>query len=325
MALDQVVRSVSALLRTQPNRRPPKVVVLTGAGTSVSSGIPDFRSPGGLYSTLRPALLTATPQDRELMTANPQFVIDRALFMRNQLPYHEVRRPFILGSAVQKWKPTLSHAFCRFLHDRGLLARLYTQNIDGIDMDVGVPRDKIVSVHGSIRDVVCEACDRDPYADDFAAYVEDVRSNIKDIYGVDASAPTVSTPIPCRLCGKHCVKPSTTLFNSSLPSAFFDAYRRDFQDGSDVDLLFVLGTSLQVYPAAGIPDAVPRRSKRVLVNLENAGAFDFGNGRDFFLQGDCDEIVLKLIAELGWMESVAQMSALLCDKSSALIEKNSVG
>ena len=73
--------------------------------------------------------------------------------MENAFPYLEVRRPFILGTAQQKWKATISHHVFDLLHQLGKLTRLYTQNIDGLDFQV-VPRDKIVPVHGSLGTVV---------------------------------------------------------------------------------------------------------------------------------------------------------------------------
>ena len=103
------------------------IVVLTGAGISCSTGIPDFRSPGGLYDTLKPDLITATPQQRNQMRSDPTAVVDIDLFSQNQFPYLEVRRPFILGTQQRKWKPTLGHFFIKVLADKGKLRRLYSQ------------------------------------------------------------------------------------------------------------------------------------------------------------------------------------------------------
>ena len=133
-----------------------KAIVLTGAGVSVSSGIPDFRSPGGMYDTLKPELLTASKEERLLMSLDPTFVVSWDVFQKNRflistfsafqfskffensffvksLPYLEVRRPFILGISEQQWKASPTHWFLRLLDDKGLLRRVYTQNIDGLD------------------------------------------------------------------------------------------------------------------------------------------------------------------------------------------------
>jgi NAD+-dependent protein deacetylase sirtuin 2 len=113
------------------------VVVLTGAGVSTGAGIPDFRSPGGMYDSLRPELITATPKQRKRMQEDPTEVVGIPLFTENQFPYLEVRRPFILGTFANHWKATLSHFFFRVLSDKGILRRLYSQNIDGLDLQAG--------------------------------------------------------------------------------------------------------------------------------------------------------------------------------------------
>ena len=106
-----------------------KIAFLSGAGISTASGIPDFRSAGGMYDTLRPELITATPLQRKMMKDDPTLVVTYSLFVENQFPYLEVRRPFILGTAEKRWKATLSHFFMKVVDEKGLLTRVYTQNI----------------------------------------------------------------------------------------------------------------------------------------------------------------------------------------------------
>lgn len=149
------------------------------------------------------------------MQADPTAVVSWDLFRQNQLPYLELRRPFILGvlsdQAKDKdaYRPTLSHFFIRVCHDKGLLRRVYTQNIDGLDYKTGTPTESQIPVHGSLGRVQCEGC-KTPYpSPDFC---DALRKNVKDIYGIDATAPTESTPVPCIKCGKPLVKPATVLY-----------------------------------------------------------------------------------------------------------------
>lgn len=182
-----------------------RVVVLTGAGCSVASGIPDFRSPGGFYESLRPELITATPQERETMEEDPSMVVNKDMFRRNQFPYLEVRRPFILGTIERAWKPTLTHFFFKVMDDKGLLRRIYTQNIDGLDYHTEIPSERIVSVHGSISSMSCEEC-LAPYPTN--EFKDALVKNIKNIYKAeDTEAPKVSSNIFCKACNKAMVKP----------------------------------------------------------------------------------------------------------------------
>ena len=164
-----------------------KVVVLTGAGVSCAAGIPDFRSPGGMYDTLRPELITASPQERAAMARDPTCVVLKDMFLQNQFPYHEVRRPFILGTQRQQWKATLFHRFLEVLDNKGKLLRLVTQNIDGLDFQTNISPDRICACHGSVGRAACEGCGAPV---DFDEFCHKVRTSIKDIYGVDADAPS---------------------------------------------------------------------------------------------------------------------------------------
>lgn len=295
------------------------VAVLTGAGVSVNAGIPDFRSPGGLYDTLRPERITATDSQRRMMALDPTAVVDIDLFSYNQFPYLEVRRPFILGTAEQRWKATLTHFFFKILQEKSLLRRLYTQNIDGLDYQLSLPKDKIVNVHGSLAVVECEFC-RAPYPMD--KFCVEVRNKIKNIYDdyEDPSAPRESSNILCTRCHKPGVKPSTVLYGSSLPKAFFRAVQDDFPD--QVDLLIVAGTSLTVSPANQLVKQVKSGVPRLVINRERVGedlGIDF-NGTDVHISGDCDEAILRLSEALGWIDDIWQYADHMSPKSQSILE-----
>ena len=131
---DQPPRSLSDVAKYILSDKCQSIAILAGAGMSVASGIPDFRSAGGLYDTLRPGLLTATLEEREAIRADPTFALDMTLFLQNPLPCLELNRPFILGTRDNLWKATLAHRFVELLHKKtGKLTRLYQQNIDGLE------------------------------------------------------------------------------------------------------------------------------------------------------------------------------------------------
>ena len=285
-----------------------RVVVLTGAGVSVSAGIPDFRSPGGMYDTLRPELLTATPRQREAMRADPTAVVSWSLFQENPLPYLELRRPFILGTAERRWEPTIAHWFVRLLHDKGKLRRLLTQNIDGLDYHLSLPEEKIIAVHGSLGQIQCEGCGAFV---DSALFREEVRDNIKDIYDNTGGGPAKSTPIPCGVCGEAFVKPATVLYGRSLPNTFFEAVRADFSDDeSATTVLLVAGTSLTVHPAAGVPALVGPEATRIVVDMNDVELPPRRRpasvaAKDVFLHGAMDDVFQSLAIELGWAEELS--------------------
>lgn len=295
------------------------IAVLTGAGVSVAASIPDFRSPGGMYDTLRPELITATEAQRERMAQNPTEVVTWDMFQQNAFPYLEVRRPFILGTQKQQWKSTIAHRFFELLHTKtGKLTRLYTQNIDGLDRQCRqIPSDKVVNVHGTLSKAECEGCG---HAMDFGDFCSAVETNIKDIYNPD-SGPKESTPILCENCQKPLVKPTTVLFGRSLPSEFFECTEEDLPT---VDLLIVAGTSLVVSPANSLVYSVPQSTVRVVVNQEPVGQelgidYSVDSERDFFAQGNCDEVCLDLITQLGWLEDIKTKMEDLPEQSANLI------
>ncbi|KAK5280271.1 Sir2 histone deacetylase Hst2, partial [Cryomyces antarcticus] len=131
--------------------RAKRVVVMTGAGISTSAGIPDFRSPTtGLYANLA-----------RLNLPYAEAVFDISYFRQNPRPFYTLAHELYPG----KYRPTITHCFIRLLHDKGLLLKLFTQNIDCLEREAGVPDDKIVEAHGSFARQSCIEC-KTPYPDD---------------------------------------------------------------------------------------------------------------------------------------------------------------
>ena len=116
------------------------IVVVMGAGASVSAGIPDFRTPGtGLYDNLEKYNLP-----------RPEAVFDLEFFKDNPAPFYLLAKELFPG----KFKPTPTHRFLKLLDEKGLLRRVYTQNIDGLEALAGLEHEKVVQCHGaSITDI----------------------------------------------------------------------------------------------------------------------------------------------------------------------------
>jgi NAD-dependent deacetylase sirtuin 2 len=268
------------------------------------------------------------------MRAEPTAVVSWQVFRHNQLPYLELRRPFILGVGGVDWRPTIAHYFPRICKDKGVLGRVFTQNIDGLDYQTGLDPADIVSVHGTMAQAKCDHCEHRVV--DFASFQQQVRRSIKDIYHVDPNAPVHSTEIACERCGKPGVKPATVMYGQQLPEAFSEACARDC-DG--FDLLLVSGTALVVSPANSLVNRVAGTCSRVVVNREPVGE-DLGltfvdpasaqteaaatrptsAREDLFIGGDADVAFLDLIEELGWLSDLDVFRDALTPASQMLLD-----
>lgn len=187
-----------------------------------------------------------------------------------------------------------------------------------------MPADKIIPVHGTIKQVACEACGADY---DFDQFCQEVRTSIKDIYQTDPSAPASSTNINCPKCGMAQLKPTTVLFGSGLPERFFACREGDL---TNADLLIVAGTSLVVSPANSVAYGVPNTTPRLVVNREPVGqelGLRYGAyaTRDVFYEGDCDAGFLTLAELLGWRAELDALADRLPDASRALLAATAAG
>ncbi|KAI0670868.1 DHS-like NAD/FAD-binding domain-containing protein [Trametes maxima] len=257
------VTSVAKYMKSQECR---KVLIMLGAGVSTAAGIPDFRSPGtGLYSNLQ-----------RLNLPYPEAVFKINYFRDNPIPFYTLARELYPG----RFRPTLTHTFVKLLADHSLLDVCFTQNIDTLERQAGVPGHRIVEAHGSFAAQHCIECHS---SFDGAKMKEAVETG--DI-------------LRCGNCG-GLVKPDIVFFGESLPAAFHKNVPR-LRGG---DLLIVIGTSLTVHPFASLTGLVPESCPRVLINMDPAG--DIGTRPDdVLLLGRCDEIIRELARELGWEEEL---------------------
>lgn len=245
-----------------------RIVVMTGAGISTSAGIPDFRSPDtGLYANLA-----------RLNLPYAEAVFDISYFRNNPAPFYTLAHELYPG----KYRPTIAHSFTSLLNDKGRLLKCFTQNIDCLEREAGVPDDKIVEAHGSFAKQRCIEC-KTEYPDD--QMQEFIKS--KDI-------PYCSTP-QCN----GLVKPDIVFFGEALPESFHA--NRSLPETAD--LCIVMGTSLSVQPFASLPMFCSDRCPRILINKEQVGGLG-SRPDDVLLLGDCDEGVQKLADACGWGEEL---------------------
>ncbi|XP_068539821.1 NAD-dependent protein deacetylase sirtuin-3, mitochondrial isoform X1 [Anas acuta] len=274
------LQDVAKLIRNKECRR---IVVMAGAGISTPSGIPDFRSPGsGLYSNLE-----------QYDIPYPEAIFELTYFFVNPKPFFTLAKELYPGN----YRPNYAHYFLRLLHDKGLLLRLYTQNIDGLERAAGIPPDRLVEAHGTFATATCTVCRRKFPGEDFRGDV-------------------MADKIPhCRVC-TGIVKPDIVFFGEELPQRFF-LHVTDFPMA---DLLFVIGTSLEVEPFASLAGAVRSSVPRVLINRDLVGPFAWQQRYNDVAQlGDVVGGVEKLVELLGWNE---EMQALIQKEKEKLDAKD---
>ena len=208
-----------------------RVVVLTGAGISTDSGIPDFRGPQGVW------------------TKNPK--AEKLSDIRYYMADPEVRRlawQSRMDSPAWKAKPNSGHLALVELEKRGKLHALITQNIDELHQQAGNSPGKVIEVHGTMRKVICMQCGETA---PMQKALDRVRAGEEDP--------------PCRSCG-GILKSATISFGQQLVPEVIDAALRA---AATADLFIAVGSTLQVYPVAGsVPLARGAGAKIVIINAE---------------------------------------------------------
>lgn len=266
-------RSTHALAQYIKDGKAKKIVVLTGAGISTSAGIPDFRSPEtGLYANLE-----------RLNLPHPEAVFELSFFRENPLPFYTLAQELYPG----KYRPTITHSFINLLHQKGLLLKLFTQNIDCLEREAGVPGDKIIEAHGSFADQACIDCKKAYPKEQMLTHIEN---------------KTVPRCIDSSCDGL--VKPKIVFFGEQLPREFFD----NIDLVQNADLCIVLGTSLSVHPFASLPQQVDDAVPRLLINMEQVGTLG-SRPDDVLILKDCDTGVKELAAALDWSEELDELWA----------------
>jgi NAD-dependent SIR2 family protein deacetylase len=268
--LSTITELVAALLTKK------HIVVVSGAGISVSCGIPDFRSPqSGLYDIIKASNCQGLKHVSE-----PQELFDYRVFLENPSVFYSVAP--LLYAHTDKVVPSIAHQFLAHLDGTGRLCRVYSQNVDGLELDAGVKN--VIQCHGSIRTMSCIKCNKTV---DAASVLDDV---------MHQRVPHC-TATRCKSCAAAVLKPDAVFFHESLPAAFEDNFPIDL---ALCDLLIVLGSSLRVRPVADCVARLKPSTPAVLINREPLGA----QAWDLELLGDCDIITQYLQDQMTAVESV---------------------
>ena len=228
--LDSAIASLSEMVHAAG-----AIVPFTGAGISTECGIPDFRSPGGLWAKNRP--------------------IDFDAFMSSQEARNESwRRRFAMEDQFGGAKPGRGHGAIASLYRAGKVPAVVTQNIDNLHQASGIPVEDVIELHGNTTFALCLDC-----------------NERYEIAWVRRTMDTGNGCAPdCPACGGY-IKTATISFGQAMPEA---AMQRAQDLAQSCDLLLSIGSSLVVWPAAGFPLIAQRRGAALIIINREATDFD---------------------------------------------------
>jgi NAD-dependent deacetylase len=202
-----------------------KAVVFTGAGISTESGIPDFRSPGGIWSRHKPIYFDD--------------------FMASEARRRDYwRLKFLADRDIREAKPNAGHLAVATLVRSGKVGHVITQNVDGLHQASGIREEQVIELHGNTTYASCLDCGR-----------RFELGPIRAAFERDESLPV------CGRCG-GIVKTATISFGQAMPP---EAMRRAEEATLACDLFMAIGSSLVVYPAAGFPELARRSGARLVI------------------------------------------------------------
>jgi NAD-dependent deacetylase len=235
-----------------------KIVVFVGAGLSTESGIPDFRSPGGVWDKY-------DPEDFYFQN----FISDRS----KRAKYWEMATE--MYDAMKDAKPNAGHIAVAELERLGKLDCLITQNIDGLHFKAGNSEEKVLELHGTAMHVACLDCHR-----------RYDRAPIQERIAAGDKAPE------CDSCG-GLLKPATISFGQAMPEReTAQAFRRS----TDCDLFIVIGSSLVVYPAAQMPVVAKQSGAKLVIVNRDETACD--KRADVIINGQAGAIMAAILDEV---------------------------
>jgi NAD-dependent deacetylase len=230
-----------------------RIVPFTGAGISTESGIPDFRSPGGLWARNKPIGFDDYIASKEA---------------RNEA----WRRRFAIEDTFARAKPGRGHLALASLYRAGRIPAVVTQNIDDLHQVSGIARPDVVELHGNTTYAVCLSCE-----------ARHELAGIRQAFEANGHVPDCN-------CG-GIIKTATISFGQAMPA---EAMQRAQVLAADCDLLLVVGSSLVVWPAAGIP-LVAKRNGAALVII-NREPTEFDEFADLVVRSDIGDVLGPFIS-----------------------------
>lgn len=274
-------------------RNSKRILILTGAGISVSCGIPDFRSRNGLYASLG-----------EYKLDDPQQMFDIKYFRE----FPNVFYSFASQIYPANFVPSPCHRFIKLIEDKGKLLRNYTQNIDTLETKAGVQN--VLQCHGSFATASCLECRRKVPGTAIEAEImkkkvplcpecnpstlspkkkkKTSKKKAKGQWDSDVSDESDGPEYPPGI-----MKPDITFFGEKLSDQFDHAVEAD---RTQLDLLLVIGTSLKVSPVADLLSHIPHSVPQILINKTPIKHIN----PDIVLLGNADTIINHLCSELDW-------------------------
>lgn len=297
----------------------PRVLVLAGAGLSTASGIPDFRMPGtGLYAKLAARGETA-----------PERAFARDVFDSDPSRLYAALAAIWSEDTEHAPIPAVAHHFLAMLDAHGLLLRVYTQNVDGLERMAGIAADKIIQAHGTLDSAFVEAAD----GSRVEVPIHELRSAVCN--GRDGSGGWRAL---ADAYGGF-ARPAVTLFGEQLPVQF---HQMALNDMANCELLLIMGTSLLVEPVASLVNGIDVNVPRLVLNrtrletqpsaaalraaefvgtceaaLNTTLHFGESNHRNVELLGDCDTGCRQLARSLGsdWAQELEARVSTTCRSS----------
>lgn len=240
-----------------------RLVVLTGAGISTTSGIPDFRGPEGIW--------TKNPGAEALST------------YKNFMGKERIRKAHWASdhyAAMADFEPNAGHVAIAAMNPRVII----TQNIDGLHQKAGSPGDNVLEMHGTVHTASCQRCKTQVPVD--AQFVRLIRDSYVD---GELRCPCYIPPDHEKQCG-GIIKRDIVMFGEQLDSAVWDRAERN---ALSADVMLCVGSTLSVFPVATLPGVTTRMGGKVII--VNDGATEFDDRAALVLPGNATEILPRLV------------------------------